>query len=37
MRNAKRTLCYIKWAALSAAFTWLVLPWIILGVVIVKC
>lgn len=37
MRNAKRTLSYIKWAAVSVALTWLVIPWVILGVVIVKC
>ena len=36
MRNAKRTLCYIKWAAVATALTWLVLPWLILLVVLIK-
>lgn len=37
MRNAKHTLSCIKWAAIGVALTWLVIPWVILGVVIVKC
>ena len=37
MRSAKRTLSCIKWVALGVFTTWLVIPWVILGVVIVKC